>query len=146
MNNLFRNLMRASNPDWEYKWKITLPADLVVEVDLDCRAVFENEWFRIEPLDPGKTRMTCKKGYSWDGCSVVPDAPGTERASCIHDELYQWAAPIANAWGCTVNTVLYWANHAFLQVMRQDKSPVAGLYYAGVQVFGPLYHTIAGWF
>ena len=141
-----RTRFNANNPDWEYSFKYTLDTDLVRIVDLKCPAPFENGWFKLEPISDKQTRTTCKKGYSWDGCSVVPDAPRTKDASCNHDEIYQFAEDIAKAWGCSVNTVLYWGNHAFLQIMRQDKSPVAGLYYAGVQIFGPLYHTIASWF
>ena len=136
----------SSNGDWEYDWKLTLPEDLVIDLDLDCPAPFENMWLKLESLGFGKCRATIRQGYSWDGCSVVPDAPGTKVASCFHDTIYQFVKDIAKAWGKSEWSTLYWANRGFLLIMRRDKSPVAGLYCWGVQIFGPAYHWIANLF
>jgi hypothetical protein len=50
--------------------------------------------------------------------------------------MYQFSKEIAEAWGVSVGVVIGLADAAFLEVMRRDKCPVAGLYYAGVRIFG----------
>ena len=135
-----------SNPEWEYKWRYTLPADLILDVLVSAPCAVSCQWGTITPITPAMTRFVLKKGYSWDGCSVVPDAPGTENASCLHDFLCQYSERIASLFGWSENKTLYWANGAFFKVMRMDDCPVARLYYVGVQLFCPLYHKIASWF
>ena len=151
MNNVKRAIGRAVNHDWQYDWKLTLSADVVRFVDLPCPHIWENKFMRVEP-DPApecqnlRTKITMRAGYSWDGCSVVPDAPGTHDASCVHDGGYQFCAAIASAWNMSQAAELQWFNKAFLQIMRQDKCPVAGLYYTGVYLFGRPFHWLAGIF
>ena len=125
-----------TNRKWSYAWKFTLPTDAFIIISSPGARPFQNEWLKIIPLAEGRTLFRLFAGYSWDGCSVVPDAPGTKRASCLHDVMYQFSKEIAEAWGVSVGVVIGLADAAFLEVMRQDKCPVAGLYYAGVRVFG----------
>jgi hypothetical protein len=125
-----------TNRKWKYAWKYTLPADAFIIISAPKAQAFQNEWMEIIPLSEGRAQFRIFTGYSWDGCSIVPDAPGTEAASCLHDALYQFSAEIAAAWGVSVGVVIGLADAAFLEVMRRDKCPVAGLYYAGVRVFG----------
>jgi hypothetical protein len=125
-----------TNRKWKYAWKYTLPADAFIIISAPKAQAFQNEWMEIIPLSEGRAQFRIVTGYSWDGCSIVPDAPGTKRASCLHDAMYQFADDIAMAWKISGGSVLAIADAAFLAVMRQDKCPVAGLYYAGVRVFG----------
>jgi len=48
-------------------------------------AEVEGGWVRLE--EDG--RIFFKAGYSWNGCSLVPDLPGTEMPSQVHDGIYQ---------------------------------------------------------
>ena len=123
---------------WHYVWRYTRKEDLVRVVDLPCPKAFQNEWVLLEPCGSG-TRITLRTGFSWDGCSVVPDAPGTEDASGVHDALLQFRRAISLAWGIPCSAFIAWANNAFRNIMRQDKSPVADLYYWGVVILGPAY-------
>lgn len=143
MNNLTRAISRAANPDWQYAWKLTLSGDLVRVVGAKARGPFQNRWLSISPVDGGRTEIRVLSGYSWDGCSVVPDAPGTHDASCAHDALYQFGEDIACSWGCKFSDVRAFADLAFSDLMRQDGCPVRGLYYAGVRIFGGAFHWLA---
>ena len=125
-----------TNRKWRYAWKFTLTEDAFIIISSPGAQAFQNEWLDIIPLSEGRAQFRLFAGYSWDGCSIVPDAPGTKRASCLHDVMYQFADDIAMTWKVSGGTVLAIADAAFLEVMRQDKCPVAGLYYAGVRVFG----------
>lgn len=124
------------NRTWKYAWKFTLPADEFYIVRMKGAKYFSNEWVEIVPLSEGRAQVRISAGYAWDGCSVVPDAPGTKRASCLHDALYQFSDDIAARWLLDQSDVLRLADDAFLEIMRRDRCPVAGLYYAGVRVFG----------
>ena len=126
--NLFRR--------WKYAYKYTLGEDKFYIVRMPGAKYFQNKWIEIIPLAEGLAQVRITAGYSWNGCSVVPDAPGTKDASGIHDPLYQFSKEIAKAWGVSVGVVIGLADDAFLEIMRRDKCPVAGLYYAGVRVFG----------
>jgi hypothetical protein len=126
--NLFRR--------WKYAYKYTLGEDKFYIVRMPGAQAFQNKWIEIIPLAEGLAQVRITAGYSWNGCSVVPDAPGTKDASGIHDPLYQFSKEIAKAWGVSVGVVIGLADDAFLEIMRRDKCPVAGLYYAGVRVFG----------
>lgn len=148
MTNIARNFCCLINRDWRYDWKLTLSEDLTLEVNLAMPAhcpAFNNLWVHLESVGPNRVQITVRKGYSWDGCSIVPDAPGTRKASCVHDAIYQFAEAIATAFGWPVREVLRWADETFLQVMRQDHCPVAKLYYVGVRLFGGAFHSLARW-
>lgn len=142
MNNVKRAVNRNVNPDWKYAWKFTLTADLVRVAQFHLHATFDNQWVRIEPDGPRRTKITVKAGYSWDGCSVVPDAPGTRDASCIHDSIYQFSDQIGCQWNIERHKILDFGDEIFLQVMRQDKCPVAYLYYMGVRTFGGAFNLL----
>jgi hypothetical protein len=107
---------------------------------------YRGKWLEIIPISGDRAQVRITQGYSWDGCSVVPDAPGTKAASCLHDALYQFSKEIAAAWGVPVGVVIGLADDAFLEVMRRDKCPVAGLYFAGVRVFGRPYRFFSSLF
>jgi hypothetical protein len=131
---------------WKYVYKYTLGADKVYIVRMPGAKYFKNKWIEIIPLSGDRAEIRITAGYSWNGCSVVPDAPGTKDASGIHDPLYQFVKEIAGAWGVSVATVLRLADDIFLEVMRQDKCPVAGLYYAGVRILGRPYRFFSSLF
>lgn len=124
------------NRTWKYAWKFTLAADEFYIVEMRGAKYFSNEWLEIVPLSEGRAQVRISAGYSWDGCSVVPDAPGTKRASCLHDAMYQFSEDIAAQWLLHDSEVLALADLAFREIMRRDGCPVSGLYYAGVRVFG----------
>jgi len=131
---------------WKYIYKYTLGEDKFYIVRMPGAQPFQNEWLEIIPLSEGLAQVRITAGYSWNGCSVVPDAPGTKDASGIHDPLYQFSKEIAEAWGVSVGVVIGLADAAFLEVMRRDKCPVAGLYYAGVRIFGRPYRFFSSLF
>ena len=72
--------------------------------------------------------ITIKKGYSWNGCSYVPDFKGTYYASLIHDALYQYR----------INRNI--ADLVFYDLMKRDKSKVSWIYYKGVYFFGKFFY------
>ena len=135
-----------TNRKWRYAWKFTLPADAFIFISSPGAQAFQNEWLDIIPLSEGRAQFRLFAGYSWDGCSIVPDAPGTKCASCLHDVMYQFSKEIAEAWGVSVGVVIGLADAAFLEVMRRDHSPVAGLYYAGVRIFGRPFRFLSSLF
>ena len=124
------------NRTWRYSWKYTLGRDDFCIVHMPGAKPYSGQWLEIIPISGDRSQVRITQGYSWDGCSIVPDAPGTKAASCLHDALYQFSAEIAAAWGVSAWTVLRLADDIFLEIMRRDDCPVAGLYYAGVRVFG----------
>ena len=72
--------------------------------------------------------ITIKKGYSWNGCTYVPDFKGTYYASLIHDALYQYKV------GRKI------ADLVFYDLMKRDKFKGAWIYYNGVKLFGRLFY------
>lgn len=108
---------------------------------------FKNRWLEIEPFEAGSpySQITVAEGFAWDGCSVVPDLPGTYRAACVHDAVYQFAEAIARETTWPVRDVLAWADAVFLEIMIGDgaKPGVYRLYYFGVRIFGYVYHQVA---
>lgn len=72
--------------------------------------------------------ITINKGYSWNGCSYVPDFKGTYYASLIHDALYQYKV------GRKI------ADSIFYDLMKRDKFKGAWIYYNGVKLFGRLFY------
>ena len=55
----------------EYYFKTHIQVDVVVETD----------WIRLDT----DGQMTVKKGYAWNGASMVPDTQASIFASCGHD-------------------------------------------------------------
>lgn len=143
MNNITRAINRNADQDWNYSWKLTLSSELVRFVNVPAPGRFQNSWLTIDPVDRKRTEIRVAAGYSWDGCSIVPDAPGTHDASCIHDAIYQFGERIACAWNCDFSDVRAIADKSFSQIMRQDRCPVRGMYYAGVRLFGGAFHWLA---
>lgn len=131
------------------RYKYTLAESLRVPLALlpGNAPAFQNRWLRIEPhSEPEQPAfLEVSTGFSWDGCSVVPDLTGTYRAACVHDAVYEFAEDIADANQMTVGAVLRWADSVFLAMMLQDGAGafVAYLYYAGVMLFGYTYHKLA---
>ena len=68
--------------------------------------------------------ITIKKGYSWNGCSYVPDFQSTYYASLIHDALYQYHI------GKKI------ADKVFFDIMKRDGFYLKYVYYYGVVMFG----------
>ena len=138
-------MARRSNRGWQYNWKLTRERALMRFVDVQFPGAFANEWLQITPL-PGQSRTLIEvaKGYSWDGCSIVPDAPGTHDASCVHDALYQFKDDLCRSWNLDWPDLRRLADMAFRDIMRRDKSPVSGLYYIGVRLFGGVFTALTG--
>ena len=134
------------NRTWRYSWKYTLGRDDFFIAHMPGAKPYSGQWLEIIPISGDRAQVRITQGYSWDGCSIVPDAPGTKAASCLHDALYQFASDISAAWGVSVGVVIGLADDAFLEIMRRDHSPVAGLYYAGVRVFGRPYRFFSSLF
>lgn len=79
-------------------------------------------------------RITFKQGYCWDGCTVVPDAPGTEAPSLVHDGLYQ----LTREGHLPKSLVRKLSDKTFHQMMQENQvSPfICWLYYRGVRALG----------
>ena len=141
----FRRLDKADGLDWNY----VTTAPCVYVFGLKHTAIpkeFHHRWFSVDrarDADGGETVViTVAKDYAFDGCSVVPDFPGTVEASLVHDALYQFADDLARAWSWSVWSVLRFADLRFADVMVFYKVPAAlrRTYYAGVVVFGWVYN------
>jgi hypothetical protein len=130
---------------WEYAWGYVLPADLVREVPIPAPGAYYGRWLRITPAGPGRTRLALRATYKWDGCTGVPDPPGSKDGSALHDAIYQFAEKIAAECGCTVSEVLQFGDAVFEFILRQDKCPVAGLYSSVVRWVGVHYHYARRW-
>ena len=119
-------------------WSVWIPESAIPQ-HLRFLRPFENQWFRVEWKVNEKGALgilfTVRKGYAWDGATVVPDA-GAVEGSCVHDPGYQFATAIAAAWGWSVVCVLDFFDHAFLAIMRLAHCRVARLYFDGVQLLG----------
>ena len=130
-----------------YKYTLADPLRLALLLLPGNAPCFQNRWLRIEPhSEPEQPAfLEVSAGFAWDGCSLVPDMPGTYRAACIHDAVYQFAEDIADANQMTVGAVLRWADSVFYAMMIMDGAGafVARLYYAGVSIFGWTYHKLA---
>ena len=119
-------------------WRFTLLRPQMFALGDSPSRPFANDWIMV-----GRNGViTIAQGYAWDGCSVVPDGrrgsdglPVTWRASLIHDALYQF---------CIDNGVYtrQQADAAFRERLRMDGFALAGVYYAGVRLFGGLFHAM----
>ena len=102
---------------------------------------FENDWVTIR-----RGTIAIKAGYAWDGCSPcisvlglfylgTPDGaqhlgmPATYHASLVHDVLCQWKKEIPISKAATVAL--------FHNLLQEVNFPLAGLYAAAVNRFGP---------
>jgi hypothetical protein len=76
--------------------------------------------------------LTIYKGYSWDGCTGVPNTPETYYASLLHDFGYQFHYLKRKS----IDKIFY---HQLLD----DNFVYAKTYYIGVRILGyPFYHNI----
>ena len=100
---------------------------------------FSNEWLDIRTLANGLINITIAPGYSWDGCTLAPDLPGTYAGGALHDALYQFVDEIVKAWpGWTVLRVLRLADAIFFERMIADGAGrfVAMIYTGAVRIVG----------
>ena len=133
----------GSGIDWNYT--LTAPAVFVFDVAHAGLVPFHNDWIAIALTWDGTREtvtVTLAVNYAWDGCSVVPDYPGTLEASAVHDALYQFSEAIAAAWGRWAPAVLMWADNRFYDAMAWYRVPwyIRWTYRAGVGCFGLIYH------
>ena len=128
-------------------WTYTLEEDLWHQTHEVVAWEFRNALLSITRYR-GITLLIVREGYSWDGCSLAPDARGTYWASCLHDAIYQFSEAIAAASGLTVKQVLEWGDRIFKERMIQDgaRSWIVWLYYHTVRRVGYAYHVAARWF
>jgi hypothetical protein len=77
--------------------------------------------------------LSIRAEYSWDGCTMVPDPPGTQRASLYHDALYQ-----LHREGLLPLRARKQSDVVFKRYLVRDRAPwwARLLYYRGVRVFG----------
>ena len=84
---------------------------------------FNNEWISIV-----NGYITIREGYSWNGCTFAPDFEATIDASCVHDAMYQFE----------IDKEL--ADKTFYDLLKQNKFPLAKIYYISVRLFGFLFY------
>lgn len=123
------------------KWKYTLTEDYVLKVnnvDFGCFTLVCHD------LDTGRNRpyvtgcgdtLTIFKGYSWDGCTAVPDYSWNLEASLVHDALYQ-SKKCDGGEACEITW--YQVDRLFLNMMKNLGASwiQRNTYYAGVRTFG----------
>ena len=123
---------------------------------------YANRWMRIAP----EGYLTIRARYAWDGATcwydgkVMPIPPPNlfvrfkkrgnairvwTRASLAHDIMYQFMYQIAAFTGMPVREVRRIADVMLRDFGREDGAPDAGLVYAGVRVFGGVYHDAKAW-
>ena len=73
--------------------------------------------------------LTIKKGYAWNGCTIVPDTEQTYTASLLHDFGYQFHYAKRNV-----------VDKIFHKQLVEDKFRYAEIYYLGVRIFGGLFY------
>lgn len=92
-------------------------------------------------LDRGKTiakldgpLLTIYERYSWNGCTGVPTPESTLLGSLVHDCLYQFGGLYCVPWDRKQ------ADSIFHDLMQASGFPLAGVYYAGVRLFGAIHY------
>lgn len=102
---------------------------------------FENDWITVQTCN-----IVIREGYAWDGCSPCisicglfyvgpPDGaehlgvPATYHASLVHDALCQWRKETRISKSAAVAV--------FHELLVQVRFPLANLYTAAVDHFGP---------
>lgn len=102
---------------------------------------FQNDWITIH-----RCNIVIKAGYAWDGCSPcisvlglcyvgTPDGaqhlgvPATYYASLVHDALSQWKKDTKITKAAMLGV--------FRDLLLEVRFPLAGLYAAAVNLFGP---------
>ena len=80
------------------------------------------------------------KGYSWNGCDVVPDFNSTKYASLIHDTGYQFRQALNFPYSRKQIDCM------FRQKLKQDGFMGYQVYYFGVRWFGNIYTKLKSWF
>jgi hypothetical protein len=123
------------------QWRYALADDYSYSSPHLAGITFQNEWVTIRTCN-----IRIKTGYAWDGCSPcisvlglyylgTPDGaqhlglPATYHASLVHDALCQWKHE--NRVGKAATVAI------FRDLLLEVKFPLAGLYAAAVDVFGP---------
>lgn len=98
---------------------------------------FENEWFYI---DPRNGEIIVRKGYSFDGATMVPDTYCAVEAAKAHDPLFQFAREIAELWNCKPRDVVRFANRVFCEIAhiysKHNLKIQPKLLCLGVKIFG----------
>ncbi len=153
-------------------WEYTLARDvrLPLPPDLPPPALIETRWMATEPSEDWGGYLMLPEGYSWDGCTYVPDfsrgatlsrvlhtlnTEGVPAAlglcgpligSAYHDPIYQYARDISKAAGMSRRRVLRWGDDIFLRIMQLCATPRLQRlsYYAGVRALGWVFNSITG--
>lgn len=119
------------------KWRYTtlrttrVKLDVLIDETIGFRDRNGIEWMRLSPTICGKTLMTIREGYSWDGMTCVPDLM-MYLEPLVHDALYQFRHtehfPFSRR-EC---------DNAFLDLMKLAGFGLALVYWRGVRMFGGL--------
>jgi len=130
---------RKAGKRWRYTTLRTtrIKLDPPIDEELSFRDRNGIEWVRMSPTSCGKTCMSIREGYSWDGCTIVPDI-GQHLPSVLHDALYQWR--LTEHFPFTRRE----CDDAFLDLMKLSGFPLALVYWRGVRVFGGLFRGSNG--
>ena len=105
------------------KYKYTLPENYNYYNERLKNVYYSSDWLHIS-----NGYITIDKGYSWNGCSYVPDFKGTYYASLVHDALYQYK----------VDRKI--ADLVFYDLMKRDNFKLKWIYYKGVYFFGKFFY------
>lgn len=135
MENEHFRINRKAGKKWRYTTLRTtrLLLDILIAETISFRDRNGVEWMRLEPTACGKTKMTIREGYSWDGATMVPDC-GLYLETLVHDVLYQFRRTAHFPRQLTRRA----CDDAFLDLMKLGGMPLplALIYWRGVRMFG----------
>ena len=120
-------------------WKYELPEceTYYTRVKFPSPKPFSNRWMC---LIPGALRLN--RFYAWDGATCAPDFEWVLKPSLYHDAIYQFAEDIARTWGCSVWTVLRFADRVFFEAMTDAPPIMRCIYYGAVATIGYPFHQV----
>lgn len=122
---------RKAGRDWDHTTlrSTRIKLDVCIDETISFRDRHGVEWMRLSPTVGGKTLMTIREGYSWDGATLVPDF-GLYLETLVHDVFYQFRLtehfPFSRR-EC---------DDAFLDLMKLSKFRLRYIYWQGVRRFG----------
>jgi len=131
--------MKSTNNEYEFRYTV-VRAEYKYILDSDyrynCANITNQNISEIFYKLVQNGILSIKKGYPWDGATIVPDTKSVMRASLVHDCLYQMMRENGLSTQYRKD-----ADKIFYDICRADglNCFIACLYYFGVRALGWLY-------